>query len=353
MLSHSVNRMICLLIVLLLLGCGSASPGDAAIPAESAAPTAKAVPKTTPVPTEEPTPVPTPEPSPVPTEETMPEPTPVPARFSLAWIPDTQKLSVRSPELLTELGREIAAHRESDAIVGVLHTGDIVDNGWKAWQWDNFDRCLNELNEAGLPFYPVAGNHDLGVERLRYDAYLKRPFLKTLPEAQTFAGGKLYYLVLNEGGVSLLLLGIGWDGAREEEELRWVKDVLESHAELPCILLTHAYAAYPGERLSYCRYLEQEIVSKYANIRIVLCGHMRGFFSDVQTFDDDGDGEAERTVNVLMLDNQDGAFLWRVLTFDPATRALTVRTHAIGSDAPVGNDPKHGDPADFVLENAF
>ena len=262
-------------------------------------------------------------------------------------------MSYEYPEQLTALGKEIAARREPDAIAAVLHTGDIVDNGWKEWQWDNFDNCFNGIRDAGLPFYPVAGNHDLGVKLLRYDAYLERPFLRELPEDQTYGGGKLYYIILEEGGVSLLLLAIGWDGASDPKELEWVNGVLETYRDLPCILMTHAFLSRPGGLHSQGRYLESKIVATHPNIRIVLCGHKRGWFSETFTYDDDGDGEPDRTVTAMMLDNQSRAYLWRVLTFDPVARSLTVTTHALGSDEPAGSDPDTGSPADFVIDNAF
>ena len=338
---RTIHGLLCLLLALALCACAAGARANETAIGTAAPATDTPVPAETPTPSPEPTDVPTPSPSPAPTP------------FSIAWIPDTQKLSYHRPETLKALGTEIVSRRETDAIIGVVHTGDIVDNGWKAWQWDNFDCCLNVIRDAGLPFWPVAGNHDLGISALKYGAYLERPFLAALPDGQTYGGGKLFYVVLNEGGIELLLLGIGWDGARDAGELTWVHGVLDEYADTPCILMTHGYAAHPGMLLSYCTDLEEQIVAAHPNIRLVLCGHMHGFFSDAYAYDDDGDGVFDRTVNVLMLDNQDSAFLWRTLTFDPVSRAVTVRTFALGSDEPVGADPRYGCPADFVLDDAF
>lgn len=146
-----------------------------------------------------------------------PSPTSVPTPFSFVWLPDTQQLAYHTPEALEAADAWIAAHIESENIVAVLHTGDLVDNGYKQWQWDNLALALDQFRDR-LPYFPVAGNHDLGVKLQEYDAYLTQDFLNAFPEEQKFAGGKALYETLDAGGLRLLLLGVGW-GAEEEPGL--------------------------------------------------------------------------------------------------------------------------------------
>lgn len=214
------------------------------------------------------------------------------------------------------LGKEIADRIETDHLIGVVHTGDIVDSGRRTYQWENFDLCLKSFIDL-IPFYPVSGNHDIGKPDSRkggdYTGYLQQPFLKRFSEEQTFEGGKMLYAVLNEGEMPILLLGIGYDMGKNRQQLEWIDEVMRKHEDMPCILFTHAYQVRPGTMLWYCKYIENDIVAKYPNIRIVLCGHARGFFCNEAAYDDDGDGVKERTVHVLMLDEQDGEFLYRIL----------------------------------------
>ena len=128
-------RWAVLLTVLVFLACADqagseieASPEPTAV--LTAAPTA--------APTKAPTPEPTPEPTPTPTPEPTPTHTPEPTPFGIVWLPDTQNLTATKDEQilvqLDMLGEEIAERIDSQQLVAVLHTGDIVDYPNRAWQ---------------------------------------------------------------------------------------------------------------------------------------------------------------------------------------------------------------------------
>lgn len=351
-------RIGCLLLAFgLLFGCGGTgtpAPVVEATPAITPAPTEEPVEETviesaeTPVPTLPPTPTPSPTPTPTPTP--TPSPTPVPTPFGMAWLPDTQALAYSHPDQLEALGAEIAARREPDRLVAVLHTGDVVDNGFKDEQWRNFDLCLSAF-ENDLPFYPVAGNHDLGVKLQKYDGYLKQPFLEKLPEGQIYEGGKMYYILLEEGGIELLLLCVGWDSGKTEAERAWVETVFEQFPDTPCILLTHGFLKTEGMIFPNSAYLEQNIVVPHPTVRLVLCGHSRDSGLLRKDYDDDGDGEPDRTVTMLMLNRQGRGYAYRILTVDPLARSIDVKTYAIGKSEPLDKDDLY--PLSFTLENAF
>lgn len=342
--------------MLLLMGCGhtaapvgEAAPETAAPAAVTAAPMARAEQQisigVTVTETAVPTPAPTP--APTPTPEPTPVPTPVPTPFSLVLIPDTQYLAYSKPEVFPLLRDWIEGHRQSDTILGVLHTGDITDNGYKEWQWDNFAPLLEAVHDD-LFFFPVAGNHDLGTEAKNYYAYLKRPFLNEYPEEQKFEGGKMLYRILSAGGEDLLLLGVGWDSYQSAAAQRWIDQVLNDHEGMPCILVTHGFLLSNG---TYIPAVERLIASHPA-IRLVICGHARDYQTRVFSYDDGGDGIIDRDVNVLMLNMQAKAdYAFRLLTFDPVTHSVTVKT-LTPSGEPAADIPGAG-PISFVLENAY
>lgn len=305
------------------------------------APTAPATPTATPQPSPTPTPAPTPTPS----------PTPVPTPFSLVLLPDTQALAYNGNKpdaaAFPQLRDWINAHRESDNILGILHTGDIVDNGFKQWEWDNVAPLLEAVDDRVF-FFPVAGNHDLGAETGSYSAYLKQPFLDAYPAEQKFEGGKMLYRVLSAGGEDVLLLGVGWDAYKSRAALKWIDQVLAAHGDMPCILVTHGFLLSNGN----CMSAVEQLIAQRPAIRLVLCGHARDYQTRSFSYDDDGDGDADRTVVAVMLNLQEKAkYAFRLLTFDPLTHALTFTTYRLdGSLAP---DIAGCGPISFTLENAF
>ena len=275
----------------------------------------------------------------IPPSSRPPTPTPAPEPFGILWLPDTQALAYSHPEKLEALGKEIVSRRESENLIAVIHTGDIVDNGYKDAQWDNFDLCLNAFKDD-LPFYPVAGNHDLGVKLLKYDAYLKRPFLSALPAEQTYGGGKMYYIRIERDGVEVLFLFVGWECGKTAEERAWLDGVFEQFPETPCILVTHAYLKDEGTLHSKGAHLEKYVVSAHPNVKLVLCGHRRDAVTTVFDYDDDDDGTNDRAVPALMLNRQSGAYQYRVLRFDPLARTVEVRTFSLGKPELIETDGK-------------
>ena len=351
-----------LMLAVLLSGCGR-QPAHAAdtVPQITTAPPATDAPVTeapqpvllTMAPTAVPTPAPTAQPTeaPTPTPTPSPSPTPAPTPFSLVLLSDTQALAYNgnkpNASAFPQLRDWIEAHRASDNILGVLHTGDIVDNGFKQWEWDNFAPLLEAIHDD-LFFFPVAGNHDIGTQAKSYSAYLKQPFLAAYAEEQKFEGGKMLYRVLSAGDEDMLLLGVGWDAYKTKSAQNWIDQVLADHADMPCILLTHGFLLSDG---GYLKAVEKLIAQRPA-IRLVLCGHGRDYQTRDFAYDDNGDGAADRTVTVLMMNMQDKAsYAFRLLTFDPMTHALTVSTFNLNG-APAADIPGCG-PISFTLENAY
>ena len=106
------------------------------------------------------------EPTPEPTLEPTPEPTPEPENpdFSFIWLSDTQSMiyTERLKGSYTEMIDWIISQKEDKNIIGVLHTGDIVEDAFLEKEWKEPDEGAKRLEEAGIEFIPVAGNHDLG-----------------------------------------------------------------------------------------------------------------------------------------------------------------------------------------------
>ena len=279
-------------------------------------------------------------------------PLPGPRAFSVVCLPDTQLQSYTESVLLERVGGWIADHRASARICAVLHTGDVVDNGFKQEQWNACAKAFS-LFRGALPFYAVAGNHDLGVKVQSYEAYLRQPFLGDIPEERRFGGGSLFYGLIGPEASPVLLLGIGWNAARQDGALEWIDGVLAAHPDVPCVVLTHGYLLSDGKLIREYAFEEKNIIAKHPSIRLVLCGHSRGYLTRDFPYDDDRDGETDRLVHVLMFNRQSSArYQFRTLTFDPDSRALYVKTFSADPYKKVHWNFLSG-PIDFMLPDAF
>lgn len=321
----SLLLVICLLLGVLPTACGI-NEQKAAIP-EATAFSAPTSPPVEPVQhsvevTLAPTPTPSPTPSPTPTP--TPTPTPVPTPFTIGLMGDTQSLSYSDPDSLEEAGLWLKERGEEENLIALLHSGDMVDNGFKQWQWENFFRMLDQIPE--LPFYPVAGNHDLGVHAGSYEGFLKQPIFNAIPEEQRFRGGEIYYAFIEAGGKTLMLLGVGNEALHSHEARSWVEEVMERFSHIPCIVLIHAYVSKEGTVVQ-SKFERMNLVAKYENIKLVLCGHARACLLAQDSYDTDGDGETDREVPCIMLDYQEtqGACPMLLFTVDPSDNTLHIR----------------------------
>lgn len=281
-----------------------------------------------------------------------PEASPAPTPFTIVWFPDTQSSAYGEPEALAAMGNWVAEHGESDDVVYVLQTGDLVDNGFVERQWENFELAYDPF--AGkTPYFCIAGNHDKGVKRREWDGYLARPYAHTVPPEQEHLGGKAAYTLFTAGGVDFLVVGIG-DGA-EAESLFWAREIFNRYPERYGILLLHAYLHGTGtfvEENAWLMYYR--LVRRCPNVRMTLSGHYRGTAYRAFALDDDSDGLSDRTVHSLLCNYQNYLRLGgqlRLLQFDPAANSLTVKTFSALTGHPMRDDTMKADT--FTLEGIF
>ena len=273
------------------------------------------VPTTTPSPTPTATPTPTPTPT--------PSPSPVPTPFSLYWVSDTQVYAYRNPRVFNKIFAYMANSCQEQNALGVVMTGDLVDNRNERRHWDNAKAAIS-LIEGKLPLWSVAGNHDVGADSADYKTYLSYGFCAAEEGDQLYRDGVCWYDTLTAGGQDLLLLGIGWQ--TDSHYLPWVKAVLETYPDHPAILLVHSFLTDKGGLTGTGKNLERELLAAYPNIRLVLCGHNDGSARWQKTYEDG------HTVNALLYNFQDdkkwGLGYLRILTFDPLDRSLHVTTYS-------------------------
>ena len=259
----------------------------------------------------------TPEPTPEPTA------TPVPTPFSLYWVSDTQVYAYRYPKIYNKIFVYMANTAAEQNALGVLHTGDLVDNRNKQRHWDNAKAAVGLIQDR-LPLWCVAGNHDVGADSANYVPYLSYGFCVVEEGDQLYRDGVCWYDTFTAAGQDFLLLGIGWQN--DADYLPWARGVLETFPDHSAIVLIHCFLTDKGNVASRGKTLESELLAAYPNIRLVLCGHNDGSARWQKTYEDG------HTVNALLYNFQDdkkyGLGYIRILTFDPADRSLHVTTYS-------------------------
>ena len=342
---RSLLRCIVLVSLVLALlsqfGCRNEPPEDIGIAATPVA--------IMPVPAEPTAPFPAPSAS----DAMPPSAPPKPEQFSIVWLADTQTISyLQDDKVFQSMGEWIVAQQKPLNIRYIVQTGDLVDNGFQEKQWDSFNVLLNQFY-GKIPYLPIAGNHDLGVKLENYRAYLERPFLKALPQDHVFKRGRAVYAEFSAGGQDFLLLGAGWNA--DVASAAWMNGVLRAHPNHVAILMFHSYITAKGGLSYQGNDLRDLIVAKNPNVRLVLCGHLRGNGFRAEEFDDNGDGQPDRLVNAMLYNYQGydhtNSGQIRVLTFDTATRNIHVITYSPFTQRYYRDD--HFKALEFDLEDAF
>ena len=200
------------------------------------------------------TPSPTPSPSPTPTPTPTPEPTP----FSLYWVSDAQVYAYRYPKVYNKIFTYMANACEEQNAIGVLMTGDLVDNRTEQRHWDHAKAAIGLIRDK-LPLWVVAGNHDVGADKGDYKTFLSYGFCAAEEGDLLYKDGVCWYDTFTAAGQDFLLLGIGWQN--DSDYLSWARGVLETYPDHTAILLVHSFLTDKGNLTGTGKNLEKELLS--------------------------------------------------------------------------------------------
>ena len=270
--------------------------------------------------------------------------------FTIVWISDTQAIAYYDyPGAFESMGKWIM----DNSVEYIVQTGDAVDNGFHPWQWRNYYKFYDQF--AGqIPYIAVAGNHELGVKRQEWDAYLALPEVQAIPKDHKFAGGKAVYATFEHGGERFIIAGIGYGATDECTD--WINQVLTEHSDHKAILIFHSYLRNAGEYMPVGEQIFEDIVKPNPNVKLVLSGHVSkgGNAFRQEQLDDNGDGIADRTVTAMMYNYQswsENCGQLRTLEFNTTTREITAHTFSPYTGKEF-NDVAFG-TATFTITNAF
>lgn len=278
----------------------------------------------------------------------LPHPTP----FSIVWLSDMQTMTyMQFPERLQKMGEWIAKERDEKNIKFVVQTGDAVENGFNPKQWAQFDICYLAFKDF-VPYFAIAGNHELSIKRKDFAAFLMREYIKEIPRFNAFERGRAAFATFSAGGKDFIILGAGWSS--EEEAAPWMNEILHRYPNRIAILLFHSYIQPQNRFTKEGKRMFDLVVKPNPNVRFVLCGHVPGTAYRVDEIDDNGDGVPDRRVHAFMYNYQNEKLntgQLRLLTFDPEAHTLTVLTYS----PPLQRYFRDGvfSRAEFTVDNAF
>ncbi|MEE6295664.1 lamin tail domain-containing protein [Georgenia wangjunii] len=276
--------------------------------------------------------------------------------FTLAWESDTQYYNEEFYDHQLNIHRYLLDQRADINLQYLFHTGDIVDNFDQPYQWANADPAYRMLDEAGLPYGVLAGNHDVGNFDSDYTEY-SRYFGEARFAGNPWYGGSYkdnrgHFDLITAGGIDFIVVSMGWDPG--DAEIAWMNTVLAEYPERVAIINLHEYLLTTGGLGPIPQRIQDEVVATNANVSMVMSGHYHDAYTRYDSFDDDGDGVDDRTVTQMLFDYQGlpegGLGFLRLMQFDNEDEEIRVRTYSPSLEVYNSDDPSLDlENQDFVI----
>lgn len=266
--------------------------------------------------------------------------------FSVVVLPDTQYYTVQAKgfeQYFYDQTQWVRDNRGTYNVVGVIHNGDITDQGDTAgygYQWTVADRAMATLEEPepdlvdGVPFGVSIGNHDnktgttnkfnefFGVQRFENRSYYGGHFGSNNDESWfTFSAGSMDFVVVN----------LQYDITPDPAVLAWARSIFEMHPEAFGILNSHFILGSGGSFGNQGQAI-YDALKDVPNVQLMTCGHVS---AESRRSDE---SEGGHVIHSMLADYQflyrdtaayqGGSGFMRIWEFSPANNELTVRTYS-------------------------
>ena len=254
--------------------------------------------------------------------------------FTLAWESDTQYYNEQYTQHQESIHDYLLEEYKNKNIQFLFHTGDVVDNYDQPEQWANAVPQYDRLDEAGLPYSILAGNHDVDYVNDDFSEFSRHfgeaRFADNPWYMESFRDNRGHYDLFSAGGIDFINVAMGW--APGDDAIAWMNEVLAKHPERVAILNLHEFMLTTGGLGPIPQRILDEVAATNPNVRMIMSGHYHDAYQRTDSFDDDGDGIAERTVTSMLFDYQGlpegGQGFLRLLHFDNEGEKMMVRTYS-------------------------
>ncbi|GAA4781233.1 LamG-like jellyroll fold domain-containing protein [Microbacterium gilvum] len=219
--------------------------------------------------------------------------------FLLPIIPDTQFYSRYSAEqFYPQYGTNpfevqtqwIVDHQDELDIPFAVHVGDVVDQQGVTGQWDAAERAMGILEDGGVPYSVLPGNHDVADMNARSSVGNSANYLASFGQTQLAAQGGSALIGTFEDGLSSaylfeaeghqwMSLAIAWNAS--DATFDWAQGILDAHPGVPVVLSSHAIINIAEDQLSPASWwwgdlLWDELITKNDQIVVTVNGHFHG-----------------------------------------------------------------------------
>ncbi|NBD24450.1 lamin tail domain-containing protein, partial [Paenibacillus glycinis] len=277
-----------------------------------------------------------------------------PYDFSFVWMSDTQYYSESYPEIYEGNVQWIVDHKDDMNIKYVIHTGDIVDEADKEYQWQEADKDMKVLEDANVPYGVLAGNHDVSHQFADYTKFYQYfgedRFKKQPTYGGSYENNRGHYDLVSAGGNDFIIIYMGWD--IRDQDIQWMDDVVKAYPDRKAILDFHEYLLVSDNRAPISEKIHERVVVPNKNVIAVLCGHYHDAEKLEDEIDDNGDGLPDRKVYQLLADYQGaekgGLGYIRLLQFDTKNNQIHVKTYS-----PYLDDYNYYDPTTYPGKDEF
>ena len=233
------------------------------------------------------------------------------SRFTLGVMPDTQFYARYGTEAAGDIFGDrygtnpydvqtefLAQNHEMLGTEFVTHLGDVVDEPEDRASWDIADRAMQKLEEAGVNYSVLPGNHDLTMfgDKSAFTEYFPEErakknstYMGRKASTEIHDGGDGYafpgqsvdseYHIFEAEGQEYLVLALGFRA--NDETLEWAQQVINEHPDLPVILTAHEISGINGDGSTYFteeygEHLWDKLIRKNDQIFLTIAGHHHG-----------------------------------------------------------------------------
>ena len=252
--------------------------------------------------------------------------------YTVAWVTDTQHYANTFPEIYPTITEFLYNHRDDLNLVYVIHTGDLTHKNRDTKNWERAVEAMDILGD--IPYGVLAGNHDMAAT-LGYENYWKyfgEDKFKSLDcYGASFENNRGHYDLLTIGDTDYIFVYMSHEP--NEAAMQFMKDSFDAYPDRVGILCLHEFMTTEGTISKTGKIIREKVVSACPNCYLVLCGHRYGVYCLTDTFDDDGDGEEDRTVYEMMCNYQSagkegGSGYFRLMRFNDASGEIEMMSYS-------------------------